>query len=357
MLLHLPINNLSFGNVSYNILKVLYDRKEEPCILPIGDPDLSAFKKDESFDEWLTECMQKGIRETSRKDKGLKLWHIQGVLESFQEEPCCLTFHETDRLTETEVNALKQQRVVFVTSNYTKEVFEKHGLENVEYVPLGFDKNHFHKTGKRYLGKNVKTFGLYGKLESRKNTLRIMSRWIEKFGNKDGYVLNCAISNSFLPEEQFKGMIASTFPNGEQPFNVNFVSFQPTLEEYNDVLNAADVDLTGMSSCEGFNLPLFQSLCLGKQAVVLNAHVHKDFATANNSILVEPSGMRKAEDGIFFQDGYYVNQGEWFDFKDEDLDEALDVADEMAKVKNEEGEKLAKEFTWERTVDTILERL
>lgn len=357
MILHLPINKLSFGNVSYNILKVFYERDEKPTVLPIGEVDISAFKENPEFGDWLVECIQRGIKKTSREDKGFKLWHIQGLLESYQKTPCGFTFHETDRLTDVEVNILSQQKTIFVSSTYTKEVFENHGLDNVVYCPLGFDKEHFYKTGKRYTGKNVKSFGLYGKLENRKNTLRIMSRWIKKFGNKDGFLLNCAISNGFLEDGQFKAMVASVFPDGKQPFNVNFVPFQPTLEGYNDVLNANDIDLTGMSSCEGFNLPLFQSLCLGKQAVVLNAHVHKDFANEKNAILVEPNGNRKAEDGIFFKEGYVVNQGNWFDFKDEDLDNALDIAAENAKNKNLNGEALKDEFTWERTVDIIIKNI
>jgi len=357
MTFNLPLNSLSFGNVSFNILRTLFERGEEVSVLPIGGTDLSAFNVSEEFMAWLTSSIERGITDHSRKDKGLKLWHIQGLSESFQEQPCSLTFHETDRLTSVETNILKQQKTVFVTSNYTKKVFENHGLTNVAYCPLGFDGYHFHKTGKRYLGKNVKTFGLYGKLESRKNTIRILSAWIKKFGNKDNFALNCAISNAFLPEQQMKSLIASTFPNGEQPFNVNFVDFRKTLEEYNDVLNAADVDLTGMSSCEGFNLPTFQSLCLGKWSVCLNAHVHKDFANESNAILVEPSGTRQAEDGVFFRQGYFVNQGEWADFSDEDLDIALDKAAELAKTPNPKGEALAKEFTWDRTVDTILEHL
>ena len=354
MILNLPLNSLSFGNVSLNILTELFLRKEEVSVVPIGNTDLSSFECSEEFLAWLKEAIERGVKSLDRSDKGFKLWHIQGLLESFQNKPCGLTFHETDRLTDTEVNILKQQRKTFVTSRYTKEVFEKHGLDNVVYCPLGFDSKHFKKTGKRYLGKNVKTFGLYGKLESRKNTLRILSAWIKKFGNQEGYALNCAISNQFLELNYYNSIIASTFPNGEKPFNVNFIDFQKTTAEYNDVLNAADVDLTGMSSCEGFNLPTFQSLCLGKWSVCLDAHVHKDFANEENAILVPTTGMRKADDGVFFKEGYFVNQGEWFDFSDEDLDKALDRASELAKTPNPKGEALADEFTWSKTVDTIL---
>lgn len=357
MQLNIPLNSLSFGNVGFNLLREFFNRGEEVSIIPIGNIDLSAFSIDESFKEWISMGLERGVKFPDRNAKGIKLWHIQGLNESFQKDPCSFTFHETDGLTPIEAKILSQQKVVFVSSQYTKSVFEESGLNNVVYCPLGFDDLHFHKTGKRYLGKSVKTFGLYGKFESRKNTLRVLSAWVKKFGNKDGYALNCAISNPFMDDRHLKQLINSCFPNGEQPFNVNFLGFSKTLEEYNDVLNAADVDLTGMSSCEGFNLPAFQSLCLGKWAVMLNAHVHKDFATKDNSVLVEPFGMREAEDGIFFKKGFFVNQGNWFDFKDEDLYEALDRAAELAKTPNPKGEELAKEFSWKRTVDTILENI
>ena len=38
-----PINNLSFGNVSVNILKELHKKKSKICLFPKTEPDLGAF--------------------------------------------------------------------------------------------------------------------------------------------------------------------------------------------------------------------------------------------------------------------------------------------------------------------------
>jgi hypothetical protein len=46
---------------------------------------------------------------------------------------------------------------------------------------------------------------------------------------------------------------------------------------YNEFLNSADIIL-GMSGGEGFGLPEFQSIALGKHAVLLNAHAYKTWA-------------------------------------------------------------------------------
>ena len=74
-----------------------------------------------------------------------------------------------------------------------------------------------------------------------------------------------------------------------------------------------DIDLTGLSGGEGWNLPAFNCTALGKWSVVLNASAHKDWATESNSILVEPSGQIPVDDGLFFKTGLPINQGKFFD--------------------------------------------
>jgi hypothetical protein len=56
-------------------------------------------------------------------------------------------------------------------------------------------------------------------------------------------------------------------------------------ETYNDYLNSGDI-IIAMSGGEGWGLPEFHSLALGKHGVILNAHVYKDWANEENSCLV-----------------------------------------------------------------------
>jgi hypothetical protein len=357
--LNIPLNRTSFGNVSFGILFELFQRGEKPIILPIGPIDLATFSLTEEFGAFLKDGIESAIRVHSRKNPTLKLWHINGLLDGFSEKANSFTFHETDRLTDIEAHILSQQDKVFVSSNYTKSVFEKSGLNNVIYCPLGFDSHHFSKKDIRKPSGKVVTFGLYGKMEGRKNSLRIIRLWKELFGSNPDFRLNCLIHNSFMDKEMFKSMILNEL-GGDVPWNINLLPFQDTNLGFNDVLNAADIDLTGLSSCEGFNLPLFQSLCLGKHAVVLNAHAHSDFCTAENSILVEPlPEMREASDGMFFKPGGQFNQGQWHDFSDQDAKDAMLLAVKNYKENgsNSCGEKLASEFSWKKTVDILLENL
>ena len=138
---HLPLNHLSFGQVSINLLKEMYKQGDEPLLFTRGEADLSAFDLQPEFIEWLKDRVADSMRLHDRENRIVNLWHINGLLESVSLKNDAFTFHETNRLTETEINILRQQRVVFVSSKYTKTIFEKFGIENVIYCPIGLDRD------------------------------------------------------------------------------------------------------------------------------------------------------------------------------------------------------------------------
>lgn len=350
-----PLNSVSFGNVSFNILKEIFLRNILNLqYFPIGNIDIGSFVVDPIFKEKIENSVNGNQIRHTRQTPSLKLWHINGMLESFSDKRIGFTFHETSSLTSSEINILNQLDLIFVTSQYTKQVFEESGVKNVVYCPIGFDSTHFYNVGGNKLDAVV--FGLFGKWESRKNTIRILKLWSKLFGNNKKYRLHCAISNPFIAPEEQQRVILNEL-GGQIPWNINFLPFVKNNLEYNKILNSIDIDLTGMSSCEGFNLPAFQTLCLGKHGIFLNAHVHKDYADATNSILVEPSGQRDAFDGIFFRNDGLFNCGQWFDFKDDDLCDAMQSSLNLAGTVNKNGQKLKEKFTYKNTVDILLDNI
>jgi len=125
---------------------------------------------------------------------------------------------------------------------------------------------------------------------------------------------------------------------------------------YNELLNNTDIVLA-MSGGEGWGLPEFQSVALGKHCVTLNAHAYKEWANNKNSILVNPSKKISCYDNIFFKEGLEYNQGNIFDWEDQDFLNELDNV-ELRYLKNqinEEGINLQKEFTYQKMVDSIIE--
>jgi len=354
--LEIPINKLSFGNCSINILFELFKLKKNPTIVPIGaQVDLSSFSSSVSneFMQWFKSCMSNVQSRHNRKNPTIKLWHLNGSLNSYSNEQYLFSFYELDSPTPSEINIVKNQKQVFFSSSYSKEVFNSVGCNNITHCPLGFDnRSFFKKEGKKVTDKIV--FGLAGKLEKRKQHHKVIKNWVKKYGNNPNYLLNCAISNPFLNKEQYQGSLNSIL-DGKNYFNVNFIDFMDNNATYNDYLNSNDI-IIGMSAAEGWGLPEFQSVGIGKHSIILNAHSYKDWANENNSVLVNPSRKIPSSDGVFFNEGQEFNQGSYFDWNDDEFISACESAEKRftSNPLNIEGEKLTSKFTWENTTKLIL---
>ena len=351
--LHLPINTTSFGKVSIELLKYFHAQNLEPSLFLIGNPDYSQ-DCSEDFKNWINQCLLRGLRSHSRKDPVFKLWHINGSLESFSDRQFLLTFHELDSLTQTETNILKNNDKVLVSSEFSVNIFRENGVNNASYLPLFFDSSNFKPTNKNYFSDGRITFNLCGKFERRKHHVKIIRSWINKYGNNSAYSLQCALYNNFLSQEDNTKMINFAV-EGKKFFNVNFFGYMAQNGVYNELLNSADI-IIGMSGGEGWGLPEFQSVALGKHSVILNAHAYKSWATNSNSVLVDPSSKTSVYDGMFFHQGQEYNQGNIFDWNENDFISACETA--ISRVKqnkiNQEGLKLQQDFSVKRTADQIL---
>ena len=302
-----PLNNLSFGNVSIALLREFYKRGLSPLVFPIGSGvDISSQVQDNDFNKWLQERIDDSMVKHDRKTKALKLWHINGSLTSHSSSSSSLlTFHELDQLTPTEVNILKQQDNVFVTNTFTQDVFSQYGIEST-YIPLGFDSHNFSMLPNRPKIDGKVTFFMGGKWEpSRKRHAKILNLWAKKYGNKDGYVLNAAINNPFMKEEDLKHSVIQAL-EGKQYHNINFLQWTNNNAEYNVVLQSSDI-VFGLSGGEGFDLVTYHATAMGAWPIALNAHAYKDYLNEDNAILVEPASKFPCYDGMFFHKGAPFN--------------------------------------------------
>ena len=103
--LNIPINSVSFGQVSTAILREIYHKDLQPCIFPIGGKiDLSTQEEDADFLNWINSCAMKSLDGHSRSNPIFKLWHINGSMESFSEKQILYTFYELDQPTPAEIN-------------------------------------------------------------------------------------------------------------------------------------------------------------------------------------------------------------------------------------------------------------
>jgi glycosyltransferase involved in cell wall biosynthesis len=298
--------------------------------------------------------LKKGLRYLSRKDPIFKLWHINGSLESYSDRQFLLTFHELDALTQSEINILKNNDKVLVSSPYSVKVFNEHGVGNTSYLPLFFDAKNFKATNKTYFNDGRVTFNLCGKFEKRKHHVKAIRAWVNKYANNSNYSLQCALYNSFISQEDNTKLINMAV-EGKKFFNVSFFGHMAQTNLYNEFLNSADVIL-GASGGEGWALPEFQSVAIGKHSVIVNAHAYTAWANDKNSVMLEASGKTPAYDNMFFHEGQEFNQGNIFEWSEDAFIEGCEKA--IARVKrskvNQEGLKLQEQFTVKKTTEQIL---
>ena len=353
LIVEAPSNSLSFGNVSLNFLRVLYKKGIDVLYFPIGGKiELGAFDVDEDFGKWIHNCTSQRFKKLHKDLPTLKLWHLQGSEASIGRSQSLYTFYECNEPTEEELAIASLQDNVILSSSYSQDIFKEKGVSNTHYIPIGFDPD-FHKTNKSYLKDRIH-FGLMGKLEKRKNTIQILKAWVKKYGENYKYQLSCCIVNPFFSAEDMNKIIGEAL-EGKHYGNINFLPYLKTNKEVNDLMNSIDIDLTGLSGAEGWNLPAFNSTALGKWSIVLNSTSHKDWATESNSILVEPSGTEDIYDDVFFKKGNPFNQGQKYCITEDQIIEKMEFAEKKAKIINTEGELLREKFTYEKTINSLLE--
>tara|TARA_R110002012_G_scaffold32739_2_gene96306 strand:+ start:1346 stop:2428 length:1083 start_codon:yes stop_codon:yes gene_type:complete len=351
LLLELPLNNLSFGNVSINLLQEFHKRDLEVGVFPTGDVNVGSFDLSDDFKKYIEDAVNKRFDFLSKDVPALKLWHLNGSENRKNKNQFLYTFYECNEPTAIEKTIAASQEKTIFSSTYARDHFASKGLTNCEAVPLGLDPS-IKSTGKEYM-KDCVHFGLMGKYENRKHTQKIIQTWLKKYGNNNKYLLTCCITNPFFKPEQMQGLINQTL-QGEHYNNINFLPHLATNKEVNEYLNSIDIDLGGLSGGEGWNLPSFNATCLGKWSIVLNSTSHKDWANDDNSILVEPSGDMPVSDGVFFSPNQPFNQGTFYTWTEDEAIAAMEKAESKAGQINTEGVKMGDNMTYGKTVDSLL---
>lgn len=350
-----PINSVSFGNVSLNLMREFFNRGIRIGHFPIGNPDASVYDKlTPEFKEWLQESLNNRFKMLDRDIPTLQLWHLNGSENRITPKQYLITFYELDSPTLVEKKLVDLQDGVLFSSRHATEAFRSVGCKNVSSIPMGLDPD-FHLTGKTYLKDKVH-FGLMGKWEKRKHSAKILKLWAKQYGNDYNYQLSCCLTNPFMKPEELNSFIGEAL-GGERYGNINFLPFLKSNSEVNEFINALDIDLSGLSGAEGWNLPAFNATALGKWSIVLNATSHKDWATQQNCILLNPSGKTSAADGKFFFQGGDFNQGSINEFNEEEVLSAMRDAESKCTSPNDEGLKLQEDFSYAKTVDAILSRI
>lgn len=348
------VNSLSIGQVTVSLLRELFKRGESPAVLPImgSNPDLSAQAPDPIFEQRLNACIVAAHQRYNRKAPALRHWHVASSLES----PCIhgnhlLTYVETDSLTPTEVNVLRQQAKVYVTSSFTAQMMGQYGIA-ATYVPIGFDAHNHRVLDKRPKVEGATSFLLPGKAEQRKGTYQVLRTWAKRYGNNPAYRLNCAIHNHFLPADRAQAMVAEAL-GGKHYWNIVFHPWAPDNATFNATLQSSEI-VIALSGGEGRDLPCYHATAMGAWPVAMRAHAYLDYLNDSNAVLVNPSGKRPAADGVHFAQGGPFNQGNFFGVTDDEMVAGFEAAEKRAAGGPNTAGLALQQTTYSQAVDILL---
>jgi glycosyltransferase involved in cell wall biosynthesis len=120
----LPINSLSFGNVSVNLLFEMYKRKMKVALF-VRDFDISAYEWiDNDFRLWMESSIQDANINFRRDVPSLNLWHINGAQNGIGDRRSLFTFHELTDVTRDEISLCESFDNVFFSSPESVRLFK-----------------------------------------------------------------------------------------------------------------------------------------------------------------------------------------------------------------------------------------
>ena len=118
ILVDAPLNSLSLGNVSYNIIRELKDKGYDVAIWPMNEAsiDLSAYNVDDEFKIFIQDAINKRFDFLDKDIPSIKIWHLNGSENRKNPNQYLYTFYECSQPTEIEKKLCKAQNKTIFSS-------------------------------------------------------------------------------------------------------------------------------------------------------------------------------------------------------------------------------------------------
>jgi len=353
-----PINGLSYGLVTINLVNALSNLGEAIDLYPINPQNIEC---EPQYQDNIKKCLE-NAKSFNEYGPAIKIWH-QWDFSIFPKNDCRIGFpiFELDQLTKLEQHNLNSLKFVFVCSKWAENVcINSNIFSQVEVIPLGVDLNIFNNTNIR---KNNKTIFLnVGKWEKRKGHDILSQAFNAAFEEKDKVELWMMPSNPFLSPEKTAEW-ENLYKNSKLFSKIRFLPRQNSQNELQYIYNSANFGVFP-SRAEGWNLPALESMACGTIPIITNYSAHTEFCNNENSLLIEGNEVEPAIDNQWFVPGNQVNNGNWFKFGDSQMEQLIENFRTAHRLNIEKSTKLdemrnkcletGKKFTWENSAKSII---
>lgn len=348
-----PINLLSYGIVSTNILIELQKLGVDVALFPIGSIEAQE-KHHNGIRQALVSAQKPDFQAPS-----LRIYHEFSLAEHVgYGTKIGFPIFERNKFNEQMKHHLVNQDELFTCSCWGKQIILDNLIakqNSIHVIPLGIDPTIFNQN---YLNKlyNYKTiFWTQGKIEIRKGHDILHEVFSKAFPNNEEVELWISWNNPFLKKEEIDDWEALYRAKlGDK------VKFIPPIQNPCDMAQLMSQTDCGiwLSRSEGFCLPCLEYLAMGKHVIGPSNSGFTEYLNKNNSFLIEFDESEPMFDGVWFKN----EESTWAHYGENQIEQAVNYLRDVHSKKqtelrlvNEAGIETGKKFTWENTAKKIYE--
>lgn len=350
-----PINQLGYGIVGVNILKSLCDLGHDIALWPISQIEIEP-----SLEKYIKQCYDNQST-YSTTAASIRLWHQFDMAQHIGKGPHIgYPIFELDNFTDREKHHLSSQDMIFVCSEWARDIVFNYVNTPTAVIPLGVDRSIFNE---RILEQTLelsrikelitsweknKIFINVGKWEVRKGHDVLVDMFNSAFTEEDNVELWMVCSNPFINQEQEKQWI-NLYKNSKLGDKIRILPRLTSQRDLAIIMSLSDIGVFP-ARAEGWNLDALELMSCGKTVISTDYAAHKDFMLPEN--LVEITSKELAYDGIWFH-----GQGSWANIGQSQTDMFIDLMRYHYKKERNicvASVERAKKFSWQNSASKIV---
>lgn len=342
-----PINHTGYGVTGKNIFKHLLRRDVNVTLFPIGN--VSVETQEDAF--LLQECIDKQNSDFNPEAPCLKIWHEHSLADHVGKGKYFgFPIFELDNFDYRRIQHLNCCDHIITTSKWASEIVKPHVDCSVSVAPLGVDRSIFNP--EKYKDNNKPPFFTFlncGKWEVRKGHDIILNAFQKAFPDSNEKVRLVMMCSNNFPNAQDQVKSFEQMYKGDPR-----CILVPSVGKHEEVASLMSQVNCGVfpSRAEGWNLELLEMMSMGKEVIATNYSAHTEYVNSENCHLIDIEDVTPAFDGVWF-DGKI---GNWAKITNKEIDQLASLMRECYENprENYRGIETAQEFTWDKTVDKII---
>lgn len=352
-----PLLYTGYGIAGFNIVKSLHEMKNKVSLYPIGQPNCETQEQAALVKECIINNQMVDFNAPC-----LRIYHQFSMAEWVGSgKKIGFPIFELDKFSSVEKHHLNFPDRLLVCSQWAKEVIKNEIGRDAHVVPLGVDTNVFRPEAQTRRVDGPYIFLNCGKWEVRKGHDLLVNLFNKAFSPSDNVELWLCPHNPFLTENEIKEW-HTYYLNNNKMGKAGKIKIWPRVQtqaHLANIMNNADCGIFPYRA-EGWNMEGLEMLACGKPIIATHysgptEYLHSPFLSDSRCCMGPfHTELEDAYDGKwFFKQGKWAALGK---LEQEHFIENMRFA-ATERFQDDFGIKIAKKYTWQNTVEKLLEIL